>query len=356
MKYSKLSATIPNEVKKMTISQIAIEAKVSIGTVDRVLHNRGRVAQETKEKILAIAKENGYEPNTFARNLKLSKKFTFAIILPRLESEYSYWSLPYEGILKAKNELSQLSVFIKLIEFDRNDKTSLILALNELENDEIDGAIIAPVFPEETKAFLDKKQDLPYVFIDSPLPDLKPLTSLAQDPYQSGYVAGKMMALLAKECGTFIVVESHNDAFNSRERARGFASFFNSCKECKVKEALIRFNGDGKEKLQRIFTEETDIKGIFIVNDATHRLAEVLDSLSLKKRPLVIGFDLIEQNKEAMKQGKIDCLISQRPFYQGYTALYHLYRKCVLSQEIEEEIIIPIDIVLPENLSSFDQQ
>ena len=105
----------------MTISQIAIEAKVSIGTVDRVLHNRGRVAQETKEKILAIAKENGYEPNTFARNLKLSKKFTFAIILPHLESEYSYWSLPYEGILKAKNELSQLSVFIKLIEFDRNE-------------------------------------------------------------------------------------------------------------------------------------------------------------------------------------------------------------------------------------------
>ena len=34
-----------------TIKEIAKRANVSIGTVDRVLHNRGRVSKETKEKI-----------------------------------------------------------------------------------------------------------------------------------------------------------------------------------------------------------------------------------------------------------------------------------------------------------------
>ena len=51
-----------------------------------------------------------------------------------------------------------------------------------------------------------------------------------------------------------------------------------------------------------------------------------------------------------MLEGKIDCLISQRPEYQGYTALYQLYRKGILSQKPDEDILIPIDIILPENI------
>lgn len=43
----------------MKISEIAKAAGVSVGTVDRVLHNRGRVSKETKANIEKIIKENG---------------------------------------------------------------------------------------------------------------------------------------------------------------------------------------------------------------------------------------------------------------------------------------------------------
>ena len=35
----------------MTIAEIARKAGVSIGPVDRVLHNRGHVAEQTRQKI-----------------------------------------------------------------------------------------------------------------------------------------------------------------------------------------------------------------------------------------------------------------------------------------------------------------
>ena len=47
----------------VTIKQIAELANVSRGTVDKVLNNRPGVKEETKNKILQIAKELNYQPN-----------------------------------------------------------------------------------------------------------------------------------------------------------------------------------------------------------------------------------------------------------------------------------------------------
>jgi len=51
-----------------------------------------------------------------------------------------------------------------------------------------------------------------------------------------------------------------------------------------------------------------------------------------------------------MLEGKVDCLISQRPEFQGYTAIYQLYRKGNLNQKPDKNIPIPIDIILSENI------
>ncbi|MEA5032850.1 MAG: LacI family DNA-binding transcriptional regulator, partial [Sphaerochaeta sp.] len=112
----------------MTIAEIAKLADVSIGTVDRVLHARGRVAPKTIEKVMQIVKDHNYQPNAFARNLKLSKKYTIGVIIPSLHSEFGYWRLMYAGVLKAVKELSQLAVSIELMEYDRRNPKSFVMA------------------------------------------------------------------------------------------------------------------------------------------------------------------------------------------------------------------------------------
>ena len=57
------------ENKKIRIVDIAKLAGVSPGTVDRVIHNRGRIAPDKKERIEEIIKQLGYRPNIAARLL-----------------------------------------------------------------------------------------------------------------------------------------------------------------------------------------------------------------------------------------------------------------------------------------------
>ncbi len=47
--------------KNLGIKELAKLADVSIGTVDRVLHNRKGVSPETKKRVLKIIEESGYK-------------------------------------------------------------------------------------------------------------------------------------------------------------------------------------------------------------------------------------------------------------------------------------------------------
>ena len=58
----------------VTIKDIAQRAGVSRGTVDRVLHDRGKVSPQKAEKIRRIADEMGYQPNIAGRGLAARKK------------------------------------------------------------------------------------------------------------------------------------------------------------------------------------------------------------------------------------------------------------------------------------------
>lgn len=338
----------------MTIAEIAKLANVSIGTVDRVLHKRGRVAPDTIKKVMAIVDDHNYQPNTFARNLKLNKEFHIGVLLPLLHSEYGYWNLIYDGILKAAKELSPLAVSISIAEFDRSNSDSLLEEGEKLIKNKPDAILIAPVLPNASRIFLAKHPKLDYAFIDSPLPDTHPVSTVVQDPFRGGYMAGRMMHLLSPEEGTYITIQTHKTAFNSLERARGFKTYFADKPTFKILELEIPQTNGAENIIEQTYKTFTDIRGIFVVNDAVHRVASFVSLLGRKGQTTLIGYDLIDQNQKAMLQGKVDCLISQRPNFQGYTAIYQLYRKGMLNQSPDRTICVPIDIVLPENLIEDD--
>ena len=50
---------LTKEEAVMTITEIAKKSGVSIGTVDRVLHNRGKVSEKTKLAVEAVIEKYG---------------------------------------------------------------------------------------------------------------------------------------------------------------------------------------------------------------------------------------------------------------------------------------------------------
>ena len=129
----------------MTVKKIAELAGVSIGTVDRVLHNRGRVSTETRTKIQTIIESSGFTPNPIARSLRLNKPYRFCAILPRKDEDSGYWGLANQGIREAADELVHFGVQTSILEFDRYDSVSFRSTLATARKDQPDGLLLPPV-------------------------------------------------------------------------------------------------------------------------------------------------------------------------------------------------------------------
>ena len=85
---------------KIRIKDIALRASVSVGTVDRVLHNRPNVSKVAREKVEQALKEMDYQPNMYASALAYNKSYTFYLLIPQHESE-AYWEEIEEGAKRA---------------------------------------------------------------------------------------------------------------------------------------------------------------------------------------------------------------------------------------------------------------
>jgi LacI family transcriptional regulator len=338
----------------ITIKNIAEKANVSIGTVDRVLHKRGRVAPKTAEKIEKIIIELGYKPNQFARNLKLSKWFRFGIIMPREEQDGGYWALPAIGMRKALDELKNHKVKGEFYYYDKYSNLSLDSIEKEIISADLDGLLIAPIFASYVTQFFQKlPTQLPYVFFDSDFPKMHPLCVINQNAYQSGRLAAELMSKITQEACVFFVIKVIPEDFHINARVNGFVDFFKDNHELEVTvfEANIENDPACLQELHHCLTERrVDLTGIFVTNALTYCVAEILSTIESESKPALIGYDLIESNAQWLNRGTIDFLISQRPDMQGYHGIYALYRKLVLNESAIRNVVIPLDIITRENM------
>ena len=155
--------------KNLGVKDIAKLANVSIGTVDRVLHNRQGVSLKTKEKILAIIKQYNYEPNLIAQSLTKKNIKILKVFIPRSSKESSYWSAPLKGINLAIHEIEKYGVHVDVIFFDQNDIQSFMESVKEIDLRNTHGLILAPMFQDESLELLSNciENEVPYVLINS---------------------------------------------------------------------------------------------------------------------------------------------------------------------------------------------
>jgi DNA-binding LacI/PurR family transcriptional regulator len=71
-----------DQVRIQNISQLALLAGVSPGTVSRALANSDLIAKKTRERIQALAREHGFRPNVMARNLRIRRAGAIGVLIP----------------------------------------------------------------------------------------------------------------------------------------------------------------------------------------------------------------------------------------------------------------------------------
>lgn len=71
-----------------TLKDVAREAGLSVGTVSRVLNNRGYISEETRNCVQEAMKRLHYEPNEMARALSKKHSTMIGVILPSISHPY----------------------------------------------------------------------------------------------------------------------------------------------------------------------------------------------------------------------------------------------------------------------------
>lgn len=347
--------------KTLGVKDIAKLANVSIGTVDRVIHNRDGVSLKTKEKILAIIRKHKYEPNIIAQSLTKKNIKVFKVIIPKASMESSYWDGPLHGINKGISEIEKYGMKVDILSFDQNDIQSFNKLINDINLRTIHGLIVAPMFKEQTIELITKCEEasIPYVFINSDLNPSNPIAYYGPDLQQSGLAIANLIDYTSSVKDEILIVNISKELYPEHHlyiKQDAFLSYFKSLNNKReIKTLDIRstdynvINNALKNHLN-----ENRVKVIFVTNSRVSSVAAYLFEEKIHNNYLLIGFDYLEDNIKFLEKQVIDFLICHKPVQQGYLALLHLFNHVRFGKANLQKNYMPIDIISRYNHTYYD--
>ncbi|WP_147677345.1 substrate-binding domain-containing protein [Algibacter pacificus] len=343
-------------IKKYTIRDIAEMAGVSKGTVDRVIHKRGKVSETAAKKVTTILKEIDFKPNLIARNLKTNKTYHICVLLPDPIKD-PYWIPCVKGVNEVVLELSHFGIKIETSFFDPTKSKSFTAANLVIQNNAPDAVLLAPLFFKEARIVMQDYENLGIIVstFNNDIESKAVKSFIGQDLFQSGRVAAKLLHSVSKTGDLAIVHinEQYENAVFMQEKERGFKSFFNELVSFNYSVLQCKLNQEDFELVLTAFLKDhPNLTSIFVTTSKTYLVADFLEKNNHKTISLV-GYDLLNENVTHLKTGSIDFLIHQNPKEQTYIGLKFLAEHLLFEKEIPKELLLPIDIVNSENATPF---
>ena len=346
---------------KIRIKDIAIRAGVSVGTVDRVLHNRPNVSPKAMEKVKKALEEMDYQPNMYASALAYNKSYQFFSLIPKHESE-AYWEEVEEGAQAACERYRDFSISNKVLYYNRFSPETFSKVMNEVLRQEPDGIIMVPSVIDVTRRFTElmHEREIPFILLDSYMPDLRPLAFFGQDSFASGYFAARMLMMLApKEKEIMLMKQMRGGKVASKQqenRETGFRHYMHDHFP-KVVISEVNLSLDEKREqydkiLEDFFHDHPHVHHCITFNSKAHLVGEYL--LRANRRNIqIMGYDMVPKNAECVRQGSISFLIAQHAYMQGYACVDSLFRAIVLKKEVDPVNYMPIELLTKENIDYY---
>lgn len=346
--------------RQITIRDIAKMAKVSVGTVDRVIHKRGEVAEENYKKVVKILEKTGYKPNLIARTLVSNKSVRIAVLLPNPKND-EYWALSNEGIIQAEREWAQYSLELTKYHFNLYKKESFKSVAEKILKSRPDGIISAPLFTKEAEDFFHscESQRIPFVLVNNNLPSLTPLSFIGQDLYQSGMLGAELLHQGQRELGTYAILHIYEDVHTSKylgEKEKGFKDYFKEQGDKGYKIISIDLNYTHTPTLENELIgllQNTNLKGILVTTSKGAQIVSKLLEKKGKRNVKLVAYDLLKSNIHYLKTGIIDFLINQNSKRQTFIAVNQLVNHLLFRKTVNQSYLFPLEVITRKNLPSY---
>ncbi|HEY5587078.1 MAG TPA: LacI family DNA-binding transcriptional regulator [Ruminiclostridium sp.] len=339
----------------VTIKQIAELANISRGTVDKVLNHRSGVKEDTRQKVLKIAKELNYLPNFLGKALVKSKApLKIGIILTPEYNPFIQEML--SGVKKARNEFQAfgIEVIIKMpISLEPAEQISI---LNGLESEGVVGMAVFPMDDDMVRNKINQlvEKGIAVITFNSKIEGTTDFCFVGQNHRKGGRTAaGLLMKLLATGGDVGVIISSYHLSCH-QDRLQGFID--------KLKETAspinvfdVQENQDRKDEAFKITlaycNQHPNLKGLYITGGGIAGVGSALSLLNFSHNVAIICHDLVPDTLELLQNGTVDFALGQSPEYQGYQLVKILFEYLVKKQKpASRDIEIPITIETQDSL------
>jgi len=146
-----------------TISEVAEAAGVGRATVARTLGGYGSVSPKTRDRILAVAQQLGYRPNSVARSMTTGETRTIGVVLADVGNPF------FAGVLRGLTDAARKADYDVLVLSTDEDTPREADAIGVLVDKQVDGIVLSPAAGRSaTLPHLDlvAKRGIPLVLLD----------------------------------------------------------------------------------------------------------------------------------------------------------------------------------------------
>ncbi|TKC08256.1 LacI family transcriptional regulator [Pedobacter polaris] len=276
----------------VNIKKLAEALRLSTSTVSRAFRDNSDISKDTKERILAMAKQLNYQPNHYASNLREQKSKTIAVIVPELAN--NYFSLAIQGIERVASAKGyHILVYATNDQFEKE-----VSFIKHLHNGRADGIIMSVSGEANDHNYLNQlsKKRLPLVFFDRVYEDIVTPRVITND-YDSSFSATKH--LIQQGCERIAYLAVNKTLSIGKTRMQGYIDALKKYKIPFKEELIIDCTNNYKENIDLLKQAFIDLKpdGVFT---SVERLAFATYyacydiNLSIPKDIKVIGFSSLE--------------------------------------------------------------
>lgn len=328
----------------VTAQQIAELAGVSRGTVDRALHNRGRVKPEVAARIQKIAEDLGYKPNLMGQALVRSKQgVKLGVILQSTETPTM--QIVQEGVRRASDELCVAGGEVLLRGLEGLHDERVLESIDELVSQGIQGLAISPNNTPELRQRLNElhEQGIVVVTLNSDVQGSRRLCFVGQDGYRAGQTAAGLACQLFRRGSKILPLTGHLNNALHNSRLNGFLDILR--KEEADHLQILPFqpcfdrNDYAYEVTQHVLHENPDLACIYVASNGQEGVCQAVEELGYKGQIKIIAYDLNEPNMRLLQSDSLSFILDQEAFEQGYRPPYLLYDYLIHKKRPSQELL-----------------
>lgn len=232
-------------MSKITIKALAKELQLSVSTVSKAMRDSHEISQETKVRVLEMAKKLNYVINPYASSLGSKTSKTIGVVIPEVVD--SFFALAINGIESVAQE-NGYHVLIYLTHESREKEKNILM---DFESGRVDGVLMSVSRDTQDHQYIDElmQAGLPFIFFDRVFDDVD-TTQITTNDYESAYLATRH--LLEKGCKEIMFLAFSKILSISNKRLQGYTDALTEQGLAVDDSNLITFDQDFKDSYLRL--------------------------------------------------------------------------------------------------------